>query len=261
MYNPFNGFDYKVNGGKQVRGNALVLAVHITEDGTWGTMKVSYLVSNWYDLIVGSFIGDPFRSSNAVDFPNGRGTISSYIPQYRLKDKYNYDIATFISGFRTTDNNFNIYLVSDEIDVTEGRIVVQYETNADRGFESLQITFIVYPINHETFSFDGSTGTYSIAGPTSFQNQNINNGKLAICKKGGTQRCPNNQLLIGGICQCPQRTIKVNEICYNICAQNAYVNNQNRCVCIPGYQFNFLGICIQVSNCGQNEINVGNGRC
>lgn len=74
-YNPSSGFDYKVNGGKRQSANSLVLAVHISEDASWTSMRVSFLVSNYNEIIVGSFIGDPFFSTNTAGYPNDQGIV------------------------------------------------------------------------------------------------------------------------------------------------------------------------------------------
>ena len=108
-----------------------MLTVHINEDMKWTTVIVSYLVNARHDLVVGSSIGGPFISA---DSPNGKGLLSIAFPLDRLSENYNYEVATFISGLKTEDNNVNLKLVSNEINMTIESLFVQFETDTNKGF-------------------------------------------------------------------------------------------------------------------------------
>ena len=93
-------------------------------------MKISYLVSSRNDIMLGSVIGDTFYVISCNRKQGGKTTVSSYVPKWRLNKNSNYAVSSFISGLRTKDSQFDVNILNSNIDVTDGRVAIQIETNA-----------------------------------------------------------------------------------------------------------------------------------
>lgn len=108
----------------------MALVLLINNDITWQSIKVSYLVSSHSDLIVGSFIADTFDFLSCTVNQDGRTTVATHIPSWKIADNTEYGIAIFMSGFRTAANNFNLNIINTSFDNMDGRLTVQLVSNA-----------------------------------------------------------------------------------------------------------------------------------
>ena len=93
---------------------------------------MSYFASSRNDIIIGSFSGAPIEVSKCnIILEQGKGTVDTYLPTYRLAQDKNYRVAAFISGYRTQATVPAINIVTSVIDKADGRLVTQYQTNAN----------------------------------------------------------------------------------------------------------------------------------
>ena len=83
----------------------------------------------------------------------GKGTVETYLPTYRMEQNKNYRVAAFISGYRTQASVPVISIVTSAIDKADGRMVTQYQTNANPSLEIIYIHYVVYPEVHDVFAF------------------------------------------------------------------------------------------------------------
>ena len=104
--------------------------------------------------MIGSFAGLPIELSKCnINLSNGKGTVETFLPTYRLDEKKNYRVAAFISGYRTQASIPFINIVTSAIDRADGRLVTQYETTANPSLEIIYIHYVVYPEVHDVYTF------------------------------------------------------------------------------------------------------------
>ena len=95
-------------------------------------MRVNYLVSSRTDIILGTFAGIPIEVSKCnVNTNDGKGSVQTFLPTWRMAENRNYRVAAFISGYRTQASIPSINIVTSAIDKADGRLVTQYQTNAN----------------------------------------------------------------------------------------------------------------------------------
>ena len=112
-------------------------------------MDVSYMVSSRADIIMGSFIADTIDAAVSNLKSDDKDVVSTYVPLYKINSQKNYRAAVFTSGYRTQSSNFYISISSSALDKADGRLVIQYQTNANPSLELLYLTYVVYPEQHE----------------------------------------------------------------------------------------------------------------
>lgn len=133
-YNPVNGFDYSVSAARRALTNSIGITVQIAEDTRWASMEVSYLVSSNQNFVAGSLIANlAVLTSCTSDFSDPVTSVETYVPLFRINSSLNYRVSAFISGFRTLDNSFSLRTLSSAIDKTDGRVVIQIQSNAAPG--------------------------------------------------------------------------------------------------------------------------------
>lgn len=195
---------------------------------------------------------------------SGSVALETYVPTYRLNANVNYKVVSYLSGFRTSDRNFDLRPTATAIDKLDGRVSFQIQSTASPGQEYVFITYIVYPeglLNALNFNLasQNSPATYRLEGLIGVsQNSGLEYNQLTICKQAD---CPPNQALINGRCDCGQGYIKVDDVCRQPCTQNGYINDQRQCVCMPGFQVTSAGRCMPINSCTGNEILQPDGSC
>ena len=169
----------------------------INNDHTWRTLKISYLVSSRNEIMMGSFVGDTFSVLGCSVNQEGKTTLSTYVPQWRIKADKQYKIAAFISGFRTLDSTFSVNIATTNFDKNEGKVFIQIYTDARPPLEIIHLSYVVFPTVHDHFTFSilsnpTGEGTYELPGAVNFNRNLIDHDELKICKKGTV--CPINEV-------------------------------------------------------------------
>ena len=118
-----------------------------------------------------------------------------YLPHWKFNKQKNHRVSSFISGYRSFAADFSISIIASEIDTQEGRLVIQYQTNENPRLEFIQITYVIYPTQHDLYSFNqninsNSPGTYFLTGAHDFSPTEIKYSTMVICRRGG--QCPQN---------------------------------------------------------------------
>jgi len=140
----------------------------------WTSIQVSYLVSSRDDFAVGNyqFPINTWGRTNNNDIYDLTYNINKALPSD------DYSVAAFISGFSTTDNQFQISINQRSYNQRSRTLTFSLFCSASPRPSSITISYVIYPKNHQTLDiFYGSPmadmGSYQISGPTSFPTSNI----------------------------------------------------------------------------------------
>ena len=190
----------------------------LTGDNAWEKITVSYLVSSRKDLYLGSFIADTFSLFGCTHKSVDKDKLQHAIPRLP-QGRFNYQVATYISGIRTQDNRINARLWDPSVDASNGILDVAITSNANPSIENLHVSYVIWKgdIGFDVKTFNPSNNVnadYQLIGVTSFRNsQDLTEGLSFLSDKiaciGGSCRggcttpdgCKRQGgKLVGGIC-------------------------------------------------------------
>lgn len=154
--------------GTRRQSTSLVdVTLTIPENQSWQSVMMNYIFSGRTDLAVGNFNTEFYFWTQLSP---GIYEVKTGI-QKTLPINQDYQVAAFVSGFSTTDSNFDISINQPyyiENDKTVG-VIFGYDSNPH--FTFVTFTYIVYPRTHPILKFDYSQsitsnlGSYYVSGP------------------------------------------------------------------------------------------------
>lgn len=146
----------------------------VTNSDGWTTIQVSYLVSSRNDFAVGNyqFPINTWGKTNNADIYDLTYNIGRSLPE----DKY--QVVAFISGFSTTDTQFQISINNRSFNSRSRVLTLTLFCNASPRPSSITISYVIYPSDHVAFDISygaplGDANAYQISGPTSFPNNYV----------------------------------------------------------------------------------------
>lgn len=121
-----NSFDFTVRGGRGASASTAQVVVFITDDSTWTSIEVSYLISSRSDLFLGSFIADGYIFQSTS---NNVLTLSFGIPNW-VSSSSTVIAVTEFAGLRTfLPQALNISFVSTNVNASTGLLRTVINTN------------------------------------------------------------------------------------------------------------------------------------
>ena len=75
--------------------------------------------------MMGSMIGDTFYVIGCNRKQGGKTTVSAYVPKWRIQQNENYRVASFISGLRTKDSDFDVNIINSNVEKVDGKVTIQ----------------------------------------------------------------------------------------------------------------------------------------
>lgn len=144
-YNPSsNGFSYELTAQKKTTGNYGQFTLIANGNGGWTSVQISYLMSSRDDFAVGNY------NSPANRWVRGRSPDEYEItfPINKNLPNGDYKVAVFISGFSTSDNQFQISVNSRSFDYWGKKVIVSLFCGAYPQPASITFSYVVYPASH-----------------------------------------------------------------------------------------------------------------
>jgi hypothetical protein len=224
--------------------------VFITEDSSWTSLQVSYLLSSRSDLFLGSFIADGyiFQSTN-----NNQLTLNYVIPNWQSTASQVIAVTEF-AGLRTfLSQPLSLSFVSTTINGQNGLLKAVVSTNSP--FEMLYLTYYWWVVGATEIAFssftpgDGTSLAYQFVGIDSISGSQVtyagsgfNRAGLVSCS--GSQ-CPSSCITPAN-CQSLGGVVS-GSVC-TFCGVNSQWNG-NACVCLAGYNLinGVCGVCPSLS--------------
>jgi hypothetical protein len=261
-----NVYDFSVRAGKGSNPSSAQIILFISDDATWTTLTISYLISSRSDLFLGSFIADGYIFQSTA---SNQLTVRFGVPNFSATNTLVSGVAEF-SGIRTfVTQPLQLSFVSNNINAQSGVMTIVISTNT--AFELLYLTYYWW-INGPSLTYNvlppGLSGAFaypfigidSISGSQLvYETSGFNLAGTLSCNGQGCPSacitvadCQNFQGVISGnscfICAVGQ--IYSNNNCQNTvsCGNNRYYDGFS-CVCSNGYE-DVNGACLL--SCGDN---------
>jgi hypothetical protein len=131
-----NSYDFTVRGGKGSSSSSAQILVLITDDATWTSLQINYLISSRSDLFLGSFIADGYIFQSTI---NNIVTLTYGIPNWGPTANQVFAVTEF-SGLRTyLSQPLSLSFVNSTINGQTGTLTVVVSTNS--AFELLYLTY------------------------------------------------------------------------------------------------------------------------
>jgi len=146
----------------------------INPNQAWTSVQISYLVSSRSDMVVwnGDYAYNSWVKKGASNIYDIVSTIQKPLPDA------SYKVAAFISGFSTTDTQFQISINNRSFNSRSRVLTLTLFCNASPRPSSITISYVIYPSDHVAFDISygaplGDANAYQISGPTSFPNNYV----------------------------------------------------------------------------------------
>lgn len=147
----------------------------VNSQNSWSSIQVSWFASSRDDFAVANIqypVNTWVRGSSADSYE-----LIQAIPKTLPEGKY--QVAAFISGFSTSDNQFKISIDRRSYDSWSRKLTISFFCGANPQPNTITVSYIIYPENHAIFEISyevspkGESGAYQISGPVNFGTNNI----------------------------------------------------------------------------------------
>ncbi len=234
-----NAYDFSVRAGRGSNPSSAQIILFLSDDATWTTLTISYLISSRSDLYLGSFIADGYIFQSTA---SNQLTVRFGIPNWSATNTQVSGVAEF-AGLRTfVTQPLQLSFVSNNLNSQNGVMTIVISTNT--AFELLYLTYYWW-INGPSLSFNvlpkGGSGAlaYSLIGI-----DGISGSQLIYETSGfnliGTLSC-------NGL-GCPDACVSASD-----CRNFQGILSENSCFICASGQIYSNNNCQNTVSCGNNQ--------